>query len=42
MQYGLDFGREIVFNIQSAMNAVNGSPAPINPLPYKDQFPNRR
>jgi len=36
----VNLGRNISFNIGSAYNAINGYPAPVNPLPYTDQFPN--
>lgn len=34
----VNVGREIGFNMGSAYNALNGYPAPVNPLPYKDQL----
>lgn len=34
----VNLGRNISFNTGSAYNALNGYPAPVNPLPYKDQF----
>lgn len=36
----VNFGRSVSFNVGSAYNALNGYPAPVNPLPYKDQLPN--
>ena len=36
----VNLGRDITFNMGSAYNALNGYPAPVNPLPYKDQLPN--
>jgi hypothetical protein len=36
----VNLGRNVSFNIGSAYNALNGYPAPVNPLPYKDQLPN--
>ena len=36
----VNLGRNISFNIGSAYNAINGYTAPVNPLPYMDQFPN--
>lgn len=34
----VNLGRDIGFNTGSAYNALNGYPAPVNPLPYKDQL----
>lgn len=34
----VNLGRDVSFNMGSAFNAINGYKAPINPLPYKDQF----
>ena len=34
----VNLGRGFMYNIGSAYNAVNGYKAPINPLPYKDQY----
>ena len=34
----VNLGRNIGFNTGSAYNALNGYPAPVNPLPYKDQL----
>ena len=34
----VNLGRSISFNMGSAYNALNGYPAPVNPLPYKDQL----
>ena len=36
----VNLGRDISFNMGSAYNALNGYPAPVNPLPYKDQLTN--
>ena len=36
----INLGREIGYNMGSAYNAINGYPAPVNPLPYKDQLTN--
>jgi hypothetical protein len=38
----VNLGRQISFNMGSAYNALNGYPAPVNPLPYKDQLINSR
>jgi len=34
----VNFGRDIGYNLGSAYNGLNGYPAPVNPLPYKDQL----
>lgn len=34
----INLGREFGFNAQSAYNTLNGHPAPVNPLPWKDQL----
>ncbi len=34
----VNLGRDFAFNMDSAYRALNGMPAPVNPLPYKDQF----
>ena len=34
----INLGREFGFNVQSAYNTLNGQPAPVNPLPWKDQL----
>jgi len=34
----VNLGRDVSFNFKSAYNALNGYPAPINSLPYKDQL----
>lgn len=36
----VNLGRQFTFGIGSAYNALNGFPAPTNPLPWKDQLPN--
>lgn len=36
----LNLGRNFVFNARSAYNTLNAYPAPVNPLPYKDQLTN--
>ena len=36
----VNLGRDIGYNMGSAYNALNGYPAPVNPLPYKDQLTN--
>ena len=36
----VNLGRDISFNLGSSYNALNGYPAPANPLPYKDQLVN--
>jgi len=36
----VNLGRNVSFNMGSAYNALNGYPAPVNPLPYKDQLIN--
>jgi len=38
----VNLGRQISFNMGSAYNSLNGYPAPVNPLPYKDQLINSR
>jgi len=35
-----NLGNNLGFNFKSAYNALNGYPAPVNPLPYKDQLSN--
>ena len=35
----LNLGRSLSYNIGSSYNALAGYPAPVNPLPYKDQLP---
>ena len=37
-----NIGRDFGFNFKSAYNALNGYKAPINPMPYNDQFPNSK
>jgi hypothetical protein len=37
-----NIGRDLGFNFKSAYNALNGYKAPINPLPYNDQFPHSK
>jgi hypothetical protein len=37
----INLGRQFQFGIGSAYNALAGYPAPVNPLPWKDQFPSR-
>jgi len=34
----VNLGRDITYNFSSAYNALNGNPAPVNPLPYKQQL----
>jgi hypothetical protein len=34
----VNLGSDLSFNLNSAYNAMNGFKAPVNPLPYKDQF----
>ena len=34
----VNLGRDFSFNLKSTINSLNGYAAPINPLPYKDQF----
>ena len=34
----LNLGRDFAFNMESAYNSIRGMPAPVNPLPYKDQL----
>ena len=34
----VNLGRDLSFNLNSAYNSLNGSPSPVNPLPYKDQL----
>lgn len=34
----INLGREFGFNVNSAYNALNGAPAPVNPLPWKGQL----
>ena len=34
----VNIGRGFMYNVNSAYNAVNGQPSPINPLPFKGQF----
>lgn len=36
----VNLGSSFTFNLKSAYNALNGSTAPVNPLPYKDQLTN--
>ena len=36
----LNLGRDFSYNIKSAYNSLNGYDAPVNPLPYKDQYRN--
>lgn len=38
LQDGINLGRQFTFNVQSAYNALNGYPQPVNPLPWKDQL----
>jgi len=38
----MNLGRSFSYNMGSSFNALNGYPAPVNPLPYKDQLPNSR
>jgi hypothetical protein len=35
----VNLGRDISYNTGSIYNALAGYPQPVNPLPYKDQFP---
>jgi len=34
----VNLGRDVGYNLGSAYNGLNGYPAPVNPLPYKDQL----
>jgi hypothetical protein len=34
----VNLGRDFMYNLNSAYNALNGYGAPVNPLPYKDQL----
>lgn len=34
----LNLGRDFAFNMEGAYRALSGMPAPVNPLPYKDQL----
>jgi len=34
----VNIGRQMMFGVNSAYNALAGNPSPVNPLPYKDQF----
>lgn len=36
----LNLGRQFKFNVGSTYNALNGYPAPVSPLPWKDQLTN--
>ena len=36
----VNLGRQTQYGLGSFYNGVNGFPAPVNPLPWKDQFPN--
>jgi hypothetical protein len=36
----VNLGRQFKFDLGSTYNALNGYSAPVNPLPWKDQFPN--
>jgi hypothetical protein len=35
----LNLGRQVKFDVGSGYNGINGYAAPVNPLPWKDQFP---
>jgi hypothetical protein len=37
----VNLGRQFQFGIGSAYNALAGYSAPVNPMPWKDQFPNK-
>jgi hypothetical protein len=37
----INLGRQFQFGIGSAYNALAGYTSPVNPLPWRDQFPNR-
>ena len=37
----INLGRQFNFGIGSAYNALAGYSSPINPLPWKDQFPSK-
>lgn len=37
----VNLGRQFQFGVGSAYNALAGYSAPINPMPWKDQFPNK-
>lgn len=37
----INLGRQFQFGVGSAYNALAGYSAPVNPLPWKDQFPSR-
>ena len=36
----VNLGNDFSFNLKSTYNALNGYKAPVDPLPYKGQFPN--
>jgi hypothetical protein len=38
MQDLINLGRQTQFGFGSAYNGINGFPAPVNPLPWKDQL----
>ena len=38
----LNIGRSVSYNMGSSYNQLAGYPAPVNPLPYKDQFSQSR
>jgi hypothetical protein len=35
----INLGRQLNYNVGSAVNALSGVPSSVNPLPWKDQFP---
>ena len=37
-----NIARDFGYNLKSGYNALNGLKAPVNPLPYNDQFPNSK
>ena len=37
----INLGRQFQFGIGTAYNALAGYQSPVNPLPWKDQFPNK-
>jgi hypothetical protein len=38
----VNLGRSITYSIGSTYNAINGYPAPVNPIPYMDQLKNTK
>jgi hypothetical protein len=37
----INLGRQFQFGVGSAYNALAGYAAPVNPIPWKDQFPSK-